>query len=43
MYMVGARNLHAGVQDLERALYMSPQDAKEYGVIDRILQPYEMK
>lgn len=29
------------VQDLERALYMSPQDAQEYGVIDRILKPYE--
>lgn len=31
----------AVVQDLERALYMSPQDAQEYGVIDRILKPYE--
>lgn len=29
--------------DLERALYMSPQDAQEYGVIDRILQPHEVR
>lgn len=25
--------------DLERALYMSTQDAIEYGVIDRVLKP----
>jgi ATP-dependent protease ClpP protease subunit len=37
------RSFSAIQADLERALYMSPQDAKEYGVIDRILQPHEVK
>jgi ATP-dependent Clp protease, protease subunit len=33
------RSFEAIQYDLERVLYMSPTDALEYGVIDRVLKP----
>ena len=46
--MLGLYRTHTGqdrekiLRDMERDLYMSPEAAKDYGLIDRVIEPRQL-